>query len=435
MIERLKTKLDLRRAPAIFCVILLVFQPVWFYWRTVIGLRSHIPYDIEGYHFPQIAYLAQCLGKGVFPLWDPYSYAGMPIHADMQAQLFYPPTWIVMLLGNLRPYYFYYWIEWMDPVHMMLAGVTTFLLLRRMELRPAPALLGASVFELGGFFASQAQHLCAICCAAWLPLALLAVHESRHKFSRRWTAIFALSIAMSVLAGFAAATIAVAFAVILFAVTLIAMRESSWRIFRSLVPGFIWAALIAAVILIPASTLTQLSMASHRYLWLAGSGLPLESLVSLVHPNHYHIFDLEHYKLPFNATFLYIYCGLVPVFLIALALLTMRRRPALFLAATAVVTILMLGMSTPVYASLFPHLPDFLRSVLYPEYGLLAFSFFAGVTAACELDHFASRLPHLFIWALVLFTSWDLVHTGSKRPMNTYPGGPRQHDRQDLEDT
>jgi hypothetical protein len=39
--------------------------------------------------------------------------------------------------------------------------------------RPA-AFLGASVYEMGPFFASQAQHLGAICCAAWLPLMVLA---------------------------------------------------------------------------------------------------------------------------------------------------------------------------------------------------------------------------------------------------------------------
>ena len=79
-----------------------------------------------------------------------------------------------MLLGTLKPRAlpFFYWLEWMIPAHMMLAGVSAFLLLRRMGLRAAPALLGASVFQLGGFFASQAQHLPAICCAALAPARL-----------------------------------------------------------------------------------------------------------------------------------------------------------------------------------------------------------------------------------------------------------------------
>ena len=242
---------------------------------------------------------------------------------------------------------------------------------------------------------------------------------------------------MCALAGFAAATIVVVLAVILFALALVAMGEASWRILRPLLPGFVWGALIAAVILIPSWTLTRLSMASHRYIWLEGGGVQLQALISLVRPNYYHIFDLEHYQLPVNATWMYVYCGLVPLLLIALALVTMRRKPVILLSATIVVTIFMLGINTPVYAAIFPHLPNLLRGAVYPEYALLAFSFFMGATAAFTLDHYAKRLPWLLVWALVLFTSWDLVHTGSKRPMNTGQGGPRQHDRyrDDLEDT
>ena len=41
---------------AVLSLLLLILQPVIFYWRTVIGLRSHIPFDIEGYHLGQIGY-------------------------------------------------------------------------------------------------------------------------------------------------------------------------------------------------------------------------------------------------------------------------------------------------------------------------------------------------------------------------------------------
>jgi hypothetical protein len=446
--DKLRDKLNDPRCQKIFCIVLLLLQPVLFYWRTVIGLRSHIPYDIGEYHLPQIQFLAQCIRQGVPPLWDPYAYAGMPMHADMQAQLFYPPTWIVMFLGTLSGRYFFYFLEWMNPVHMMFAGVCTFPLLRRMGLRTPTALLGASVFQLGGFYASQAQHLCAICSAAWLPVGARAVYELRQGFNRRWVevrwvevrwvAILAVATAMSLLAGFAAAAIVVAVAVILFALALIGLREATWRIAGPLAAGFVWGALMAAVILIPVWTLTNLSIASWRSLWYTtGGGLPLEALVSLVRPNYYHIFDLEHFTGPVNFTFLYTYSGIVPIALLAIAPFMPRAKGAWFLGVTVIVTLWMLGEHTPVYGSLFPHFPKLLRGALYAEYALIAFSFFVGITAAMELDRFAARLPQLLLWALVLFTSWDLIHTGSKRPMNTYNGGPRlgDYNRDDLSGT
>ena len=73
----------------------------------------------------------------------------------------------------------------------MLAGIFTFLLLRRMGLRRPAALLGAT------------------CRAAWLPPAILTVTELARKIETRWISTLIASIALSILSGYAA-TVAVA---------------------------------------------------------------------------------------------------------------------------------------------------------------------------------------------------------------------------------
>ena len=109
----------------------LIVQPLLFYRRVLFNPRMHIPYDIAGYHLPLATYLARCVRQGVFPFWDPYPYCGVPIHADLKAQLFYPITWIALLLGNLSAgHNLYYWYEWMIPLHMILGGLFAFWLLR-----------------------------------------------------------------------------------------------------------------------------------------------------------------------------------------------------------------------------------------------------------------------------------------------------------------
>ena len=57
------------------------------------------------------------------------------------------------------------------PFHMMLAGIFTFLLLRRIGLHRPAALLGAT------------------CRAAWLPPAILTVTELARKIETRWISI------------------------------------------------------------------------------------------------------------------------------------------------------------------------------------------------------------------------------------------------------
>jgi hypothetical protein len=409
---------------AIGSIALIVLQPIIFYWHILIFPREHIPYDVESYYFPLIAYIARCIRNGWAPFWDPYTYAGMPLHADLQAQMFYPPTWIAIALGNVsQGRNLFYWVEWLDPLHLILAGVFLFLLLRRMGLCHPAALLGATVYQLGGYFASQATHLGAIGTAAWLPLSVLAAFELRRRFRPRGFAVMILATALSILSGFAATTLVVAGATTIFVLAMIAWREASWRLLPTVAAAFAIAALVAAVQLVPLWQLTSLSIASIRSSFTPAWGTPLQSLMSLIVPDYYHIFEpFTRYKLPFNWTLLYVYCGIVPLLLFLAVPFLRPSRGWMFFTLTVASAFWMLGENTPVYGLVFNRLPGLLRGALYAWYAMMAFCFFAGITAAIGLDHVAKRVPEAFLWIIVLFTSWDLIRTGRDRPMNSTAG-------------
>jgi len=407
-------------------ILLLLLHPVLFYRRVLITVATHVPYDIENYHFPTLALIARSIRQHQWPFWDPYTYAGMPLHADMQAQLFYPPAWLAIAAGNVsQGRHLFYWVEWLNPLHMMLGGVFTWVLLRRMNLRSPAALTGATVYQLGGYFASQACHLGAICAGAWLPLAILAVHELRERFRPRWFAALAVAIALTILAGFAAATLVVCGAVILFAAALLFRRETSWRRFAvlggSLAGSFVLAALISAVELIPLMRLTGQSIASTRSEWLTAWGIPPEALMSLIRPDYYGIFDLSRYQLHFNFTLMYVYHGMAPLGLLAIA--AFQRRARTLLTLTVLCACWMLGEHTPLYGLIFGHLPGLIRGASYAWYAMMAFGLFAGMTAAVALDGMSRRIPESAMWAVALVTSADLLLVGSDRPMNSAPGG------------
>jgi hypothetical protein len=63
-----------------------------FFRRPLFSSTVGIPFDMEGYHLPLASFIAKSLRNAEFPLWDPYSYCGVPIYANLQAQLFYPPA-------------------------------------------------------------------------------------------------------------------------------------------------------------------------------------------------------------------------------------------------------------------------------------------------------------------------------------------------------
>ena len=412
--------------------LLLVAQPLIFYRRVLFHPRMRIPYDIAGYHFPLTAYIARCVRQGIFPFWDPYSYCGAPIHADLTAQLFYPVTWIAILLGNVSGgRNLFYWIEWLVPLHMVLAGLFAFYLLRLLGAGIPAALFGGTVYQLGGFFASQAQHLGAISTGAWLPLALACVWHLSRKITMRWMAVLAIAVALTILSGFAA-TAAVAFAATgLFAIGLAFSRRAGWRFWAGLAAGFVIGAGIAAVQLIPTSQLTGLSVASARaQADETGGGLPLESLVSLAAPDFYHIFtpsDPSRFKLPYEFTFLYVYCGILTLALLLIAPF-LRGAPYVrwFFLLTVICGVWMIGDKTPLYRTVFTHLPRLVRGSLYAEFALLAFCLFAALTAAVALERVGKRAPQAILWGAALFTAADLTYFGANRPMNSAAGSYKE---------
>jgi hypothetical protein len=359
------------------------------FYRHVLFYGSYvIPWDMREFHLPLAEFLARSLRQGEFPLWDPFTYCGVPFYANVQAQVFYPPTlaavWLSNLAGGARLLNF---LEWQLVIHVFLVGALAYWLLLRLDTGRSAALLGATVFQLGGFFASQTQHLGAVNGAAWLPLAWLSVLKLSRGFRWRWTAALAASLALSFLAGLPAVAIAVAASSALLAVILVASRRAPARLLGPVALAGGWSVLLAAAQLLPTLELNGLSVAQYRSDWLgSGGGLPLASLVSLVFPNYYGIFDLATYSHPWQPTFLHIYCGIPGILL---AVWAAFRRTGPMAVPFAVLTLLsglwMLGDSTPAGKALALALPEAVRGAVHPEFVmpacLLGVSVLAGLGA------------------------------------------------------
>lgn len=415
---------------SIAAVLLLIIQPVWFFRRVLINPEAHIPFDLEHFHFPQIAYIARSVREGVFPFWDPNPYCGVPFHADIQAQLFYPPAWIAILLGNASDgVKLYYWIQWLIPLHMIFGGIFAFYLARHLGCGAPAALLGATVYQLGGFFAAQTQHLGAISCGAWFPLVLLSVLKLSERLSARWISILGLALAASIFSGFTASAAVSMIAMSLFALALALTRKARWPLFGAMAISFLLAVWITAVQTGPTYQLAKQSIAAMRSDWLvSGGGLRVQSLASLVIPNFYNIFtpfDPNLFKLSdHNFTLLYVYCGLIPLVLLAIA--PFRRKPVwprLLFALTIVSAVWMLGDQTPLYRGLYAALPRFVKGSLYADYALMAFCLFFGMTAAAVVQTAAAwKWGPPLLWTTAVLTAIDLTHAGANRPFNTAPG-------------
>src|SRR5712692_8060117 len=207
-----------------------------------------IPWDLRYYHMPLAEFMAKSFRQGHLPLWDPYTYCGWPVYAELTTQLFYPPTVIAVLISNLAGgHHLLYVLELQLVAHVFLGGILAYLLARRLGAGPAAALIGASLYQLGPFFASQTQHIGAIDAAAWLPLSWLAVIALAERFDWRWVAALAISLAMSILCGFPAVTAVAFVSCFLLGGTLFLFRPASWRGLVGLAPACAWAVALAGI--------------------------------------------------------------------------------------------------------------------------------------------------------------------------------------------
>lgn len=379
----------------------LLAQVLLFFRAPLFTQTWIIPFDLPNYHLPLATHAAGSLGSLRFPLWDNYTYCGFPFYANVQTQLFYPLAWPFFALANLLGLdRMLDLLEWQVALHVWLGGILTWRFLRAQGTSEAAALLGATTFQLGGFFASQAQHLGVVCAAAWLPLAWHAARAGR-------SVQLAAALAMSYLAGYPAAAVFVGGSA-----AIVGFLSQQRRAVMLAAP---LAIALAGMQLFPALELAAWSGAPQRgEFGGTGGGVPVQGFISLVWPNYHRIFDPAEYKLSWNRSFLYLYCGLLPLGL-ALVALFRPRTPWWARAMVFITLIWMIGETNPAWRALFPGLPGQLRSILTPEHAIMGFVLSIGTLAALG----ARGLPERWIWLAVILAWIDLTYTGSSNTLNT----------------
>jgi hypothetical protein len=398
----------------------LLAAVVLFFHKPLFSAQYTFPWDFRGVQLPLITFLRDELRENRFALWNPYNYGGYPIFANIQACFFHPLVFLSAFISSRLS-----WdslpmlLEWAVVLQVWLGGVAAFHLFREFNLNAAAAWTGAVMFETGSYFASRAEHIDSMMAAVWMPLAWLAVWHLRHKLRADWLAVLAAALGLSIWGGFPQATVAVFGSTVMFAGLLVLLRMGHAKVLLWTCCGCALGILLAAVPFIPTTQLTEWSVAKYRADWLGtGGGLYWQSLVSLVAPNHYDIFDMSRFKGPWDPTFLYLYSSIGGLLLAVFAIVTRRNRTtALFALLLLFGSFWMLGDKTAVWRILFPLLPEKIRIGIHPEYTYCIFSLAIAGLAAIGLD--TLRVPNMLRWTIGVVIALDLFLVGSGRPMNS----------------
>jgi hypothetical protein len=151
--------------------------------------------------YPVRVFAATSMAMGEIPLWNPYTFGGMPFMADIINSVFYLPCMALVAFvrhGGLS----FYPLQLMVLLHFPLAGISMFFLARSFNLRALPSFFSGVAYMLTGFMILHAIHQPVVTLAAWIPLILLSFRRALADRGWTWTFIGALVLGHSTLCGF-----------------------------------------------------------------------------------------------------------------------------------------------------------------------------------------------------------------------------------------
>lgn len=158
-----------------------------------VGLE--FPFDLVYYYYPMLQQAAERLGKGELPLWNPYQCCGVPFLATAQTAVFYPPTWIAVLLPT----------NWAIKALMFgqvfAAGVFACLFFRSLGRRLFASAIGGVLFVFGCIL-GQIYWPSEVSTILWLPFLMWCVERYLQSMRWGWWGLFTIGVAMQTLAGF-----------------------------------------------------------------------------------------------------------------------------------------------------------------------------------------------------------------------------------------
>ena len=254
-------------------IVTLVLLPLVWLWPCVFGGNTFVPFDPAAFPpasigltadelaaakaganydvtevlpwlLPEMGVVQAEVARGRLPTWNPNARTGAPLHEAGVHGVFYPPHWLWLFGGDASAK-----LVWLTWISLLLAGVFTFGLLRKVSLSPLGSWFGAASFQLSATMIANGYFWTRLPALAWLPGLLLAlIHLSQGtRLRRRPLLAVAICLAMPWYAGFPPYATAGTLLGLLFAVRLLlerlgldgsaAARALGWRLLFAFVLG------------------------------------------------------------------------------------------------------------------------------------------------------------------------------------------------------
>lgn len=411
----------MHQARRLLPVALLVALPFAFHWKLFspdLGERTIFRGDFLNQHFAWKSYTLSRVASGELPLWNPHVLGGVAIHANPQAGIFYPPSYLLLPFvedGRVN----YLALEAFQLLHQVFAGLGMWLLMRALSIRNPGALLAAIVFMFTGFFTTPGHHAI-IVTASWLPWALYAVQRAReHTSAARASVMMSLVFGGLILGGHPQVAYYCLLLAAGFAAWTMGLRQASIRFAPAAVIGLG----LSAVQFLPTFQLAEASSrAALGYEYSSSFGLSPYFLTSWFVPRGQVPLPGQEAAAP-----LHFFTGVGTLLFAAIGLtLSSDRRRLFFASSAALALFLSFGRDSPLFDWFYAALPGFGRfRVPYRLLGIYGASMAVlagfGLQVLRDAKGKTRRRIRSICWTalfvLLLFAAWAAaLHTSVTRP-------------------
>jgi hypothetical protein len=157
------------RVEFILFALVLSCVVVAYYWPFLSGQKAFYLFDITYHWQPFCHFIGKALSHGRLPLWNPYSYCGMPQIAIVIPNIFFPLNWLYALMPFSQA------LALIMTTSQIVAGVGGYLLISSFGWGYRPAILAGVVLALSGYMFSLQTSQALPATAAWLPVVFWAL--------------------------------------------------------------------------------------------------------------------------------------------------------------------------------------------------------------------------------------------------------------------
>jgi len=366
----MRTQLKNRiKISGIFLILLVIF-----FHKIIFTGQTYFVRDTLIQEFPWKTFAAEQIKSGKIPLWNPYTYSGMPFLANMQSAVFYPPNILFYFLPFVSAYKLYILF------HFFLAGFFMYLLMKDFRVNEDAAFVSGFIFAFNGYLLTRIEFLSVLGASVWLPATFLLLRRCLKAGDNiKNVILLGIVFAVQFFAGHPQVLLYGIFLLLFYAVVNDIRRGRIKALTALAVSGLI-AVLISAVQLIPS---LEFFLHSTR----AGGldyGIVSENSLSLKHLlNFFNPFLKYHHNFWTFAC----YVGILPV-LFSLLSFFRGRKIVLFFGAIFLLTIFFAAGKFNPFLKVFYNFVPLFRLFRHPAVILYLSVFSLSVLAGFGLDRF-----------------------------------------------